>query len=124
MLVLSRKQDQEIHVPEYGIKFRVLGINKKRVHIGIDAPKDVQVMRSELGPPNALEKSVSQADDCLDPGFVWPLGVRFVPEKAHPLPKKHSSYAKPFETLSSRPKPRFLTKPIYDPQYCGGSNDR
>ena len=83
MLVLSRKPDQEIHVPQYGIKFRVLGVEGKRVRIGIDAPDDVRIIRNELAFETDEEPSTkSDPADCLDPGYVWPLGVQFVPGRA------------------------------------------
>lgn len=88
MLVLSRKPDQEIHVPEYGIKFRVLGIDGKRVRIGIDAPHDVRIIRNELAFETDEDFSANTGGtSCLAPGYVWPLGVQFVPDRASRLPE-------------------------------------
>lgn len=45
MLVLSRKENEEIQLPELGVKIRVLRTGKSSVKIGIEAPSEVRVMR-------------------------------------------------------------------------------
>lgn len=47
MLVLSRKVDQTI-VIQGNITIKILEINGDRVKIGINAPRDVVVLRQEL----------------------------------------------------------------------------
>lgn len=47
MLVLSRKKDERIHIGE-NIVITVVSIGGNAVKIGIEAPRDVNVMRSEL----------------------------------------------------------------------------
>ncbi|MCH2129551.1 MAG: carbon storage regulator [Pirellulaceae bacterium] len=47
MLVLTRKQDQMIEVGK-NVTIKVLGIKGKSVRIGIDAPDNVKIRRSEL----------------------------------------------------------------------------
>ncbi|MCR4941736.1 MAG: carbon storage regulator CsrA [Campylobacter sp.] len=47
MLILSRKENEEILLGK-DIKVVVVGINKGIVKLGIDAPKNVMVLRSEL----------------------------------------------------------------------------
>ena len=47
MLVLSRKVDEKIHIGD-GITITVLRINKNTIAIGIEAPKEVPVIRGEL----------------------------------------------------------------------------
>ncbi|REK11943.1 MAG: carbon storage regulator [Planctomycetota bacterium] len=47
MLVLSRKQKQEIHIGQ-DIKVTVLGIRGGVVKLGIEAPSDVHILRGEL----------------------------------------------------------------------------
>lgn len=103
MLVLTRKQNQDIDVPDYGIKFRVLEVQGKRVRIGIEAPSDVQIIRSELvAEENSDFEFCHNMTDCRDPDYVWPLGVQFMPERAPALPKNriHDHFV-PFEV--SRP---------------------
>lgn len=47
MLVLSRKLNQEIVIGD-GIKITVLKIKGNTIRLGIDAPRDVRVIRGEL----------------------------------------------------------------------------
>ncbi len=47
MLVLSRKVGETIHI-DGQIKVKVVKINGNRVKIGIEAPDEVQIVRSEL----------------------------------------------------------------------------
>jgi carbon storage regulator CsrA len=54
MLVLSRKK-KESFVLDGGIKIEVLQIKRGSVRIGIEAPLNVSVRRSELQPARTLE---------------------------------------------------------------------
>ena len=47
MLVLSRKIDEEIRIGE-NIAIRVLAIKEGQVKLGIKAPKDMRVFRTEI----------------------------------------------------------------------------
>lgn len=47
MLILSRKKDEGIVLGD-NIRVYVLGIEDGKVKLGIDAPKSVSVMRSEV----------------------------------------------------------------------------
>ena len=51
MLVLSRKVEQQIQIGE-GIVITILQVKGNAVRIGIEAPKDVRVLRGELEPKN------------------------------------------------------------------------
>lgn len=48
MLVLSRRQDENIVFPNLGIRICVVRVAGKVVRLGIDAPADVRVLREEL----------------------------------------------------------------------------
>jgi len=55
MLVLTREPnediligDEEVQVGEHVIRIRVLEITKGKVKIGIEAPDDLKILRSEL----------------------------------------------------------------------------
>jgi len=48
MLVLSRKENSKIVLPELGITIEVLKIKGATVKIGVDAPRSVRVVRQEL----------------------------------------------------------------------------
>jgi carbon storage regulator len=56
MLVLSRKPGEKIHIGT-GITVTVVATKGNKVRIGIDAPKDVPVLRSELGDFLTLDPS-------------------------------------------------------------------
>ena len=47
MLVLSRKQDETIRIGD-DIRITVIAIQGDKVRIGIEAPQDVLILRSEL----------------------------------------------------------------------------
>ena len=47
MLVLSRKSTESIHIGD-SVVVTVLEIRGNKVHIGIEAPKEIRVLRSEL----------------------------------------------------------------------------
>lgn len=47
MLVLTRKKEQKIHIGT-DIKITVLKIQGNQVSIGIEAPKNMQIVREEL----------------------------------------------------------------------------
>ena len=48
MLVLSRGPTDKIVFPNLDITVEILRIGRNRVRVGIDAPKDVRVLRHEL----------------------------------------------------------------------------
>jgi carbon storage regulator len=48
MLVLTRKIGQQIVLPEYGVTIEVLNVGKNQIRLGITAPADVPVYRSEV----------------------------------------------------------------------------
>ncbi len=48
MLVLSRKKNQKITFAKLGISVEILRLNGNTVRIGVDAPKEVRVVRDEL----------------------------------------------------------------------------
>lgn len=48
MLVLSRKQDQSIVFPNLGISIEIVRVQGNRVSVGVEAPKEVRIVRGEL----------------------------------------------------------------------------
>ena len=48
MLVLSRKTDEKVLLPDLDITIQVLEIKGKSVRIGISAPREHRVLRGEL----------------------------------------------------------------------------
>ncbi|MEJ8552655.1 carbon storage regulator CsrA [Tepidibacter sp. Z1-5] len=47
MLILGRKLDESIIIDE-NIEIKIIGISEGKVKIGIDAPKDIQILRKEV----------------------------------------------------------------------------
>ena len=48
MLVLSRQRDESIVLPNLGIKIVIVDIRGDKVRVGIEAPKEQPVHRSEV----------------------------------------------------------------------------
>lgn len=65
MLVLSRKVGEEIVVGD-GVRVVIVGISGRVVRIGVDAPKDVRVLRKELWEANQKGKPLIDVLDCDD----------------------------------------------------------
>jgi len=57
MLVLTRKANEEIHIGN-DIIIKVVATSSGRVKIGIDAPRDIDVMRGEVA--RSFEFSVKE----------------------------------------------------------------
>ena len=55
MLVLTRHDGQKIVLPSLGVTFTIVRIEGDRVRIGVEAPKDVKILRDEHLPVNNLE---------------------------------------------------------------------
>ena len=83
MLVLSRKQGESI-VIDGGIRLTVIEVRGSVVRLGIEAPKHIQVLRSELEERRRNQESASlEPPQCLDGPtgldqpecLIWPVGV-------------------------------------------------
>ena len=62
MLVVTRKPDESITIAD-NIEITVLEITKDRVRIGISAPKDVRIVRSELSTLRQTNEQAANASD-------------------------------------------------------------
>ncbi|MEL7498675.1 MAG: carbon storage regulator [Planctomycetota bacterium] len=58
MLVLSRKVGETIAFPQLGIKIKLNGVKENSARIGVEAPRSIRVLRSEL-----LENDWQNKDD-------------------------------------------------------------
>jgi carbon storage regulator len=65
MLVLSRKSMESIHIGDK-IVITVLELGRNKVRIGIDAPTETSVRRSELEPKQASRHLA----ECASPGLT------------------------------------------------------
>ena len=62
MLVLGRKMGQSITFPELGIVITVIQQVGSQVRLGIEAPREVTVMRTELLTPGSDGSEVRRND--------------------------------------------------------------
>jgi carbon storage regulator len=60
MLVLSRKLGEKIYIGE-NICITVVDIDRGKIRLGIEAPRDVPIFRQELLPLKVANPEVSQA---------------------------------------------------------------
>jgi carbon storage regulator len=69
MLVLTRKANQSISLGE-NIRVTILGVEGDRVSIGIDAPKEVRIFRSELLDDTKKQNRESLTSANFSAGFL------------------------------------------------------
>ena len=62
MLVLSRRENETILIPELGITLEVVRIKGNTVRIGIDAPRSIRIVRGELEDRSEQQDDVSAQD--------------------------------------------------------------
>jgi len=74
MLVLSRKLDESIVIGE-GIVVKVISVDKGVVKLGIDAPKHLSIVRSEL--LEDVKESNRAASKEIEPSDLTSLGAIF-----------------------------------------------
>lgn len=66
MLILSRKEDESILLGK-DIKITVVGISKSGVKLGIEAPKNMMILRSELAEEVASKnkEAIKPSDEAI-----------------------------------------------------------
>jgi carbon storage regulator CsrA len=74
MLILSRKLDESILIGD-SITLKVISIDKGSVKLGIDAPVNIRVLRSEL--INAVKDSNQAASTPQDESLLRQLAQKF-----------------------------------------------
>lgn len=60
MLVVTRKTDESVIIAD-NIEVTVLEVSKDRVKLGINAPRDVKIVRNELRDARLFNEEASQA---------------------------------------------------------------
>lgn len=66
MLVLSRKKNESIFISE-NVRIEILKVSGNTVRIGIQAPRDVKVLRGELAPYGISDADTSHDNSANDP---------------------------------------------------------
>lgn len=59
MLVLSRRNNEQIVLPGLGITITILESKANKVSVGIDAPREVQITRPGAKRPSGLRRIVT-----------------------------------------------------------------
>jgi carbon storage regulator len=62
MLVLTRKPEESIQIGE-NITVTIIKVNGKAVRVGIDAPDDIRIIRSELADKPAGGSNGTQSEE-------------------------------------------------------------
>lgn len=57
MLVLSRRESETIEIPELDITIEVVRVQGNSVRIGIEAPKEIRIVRGEVAAKDDLDHS-------------------------------------------------------------------
>ena len=63
MLVVSRKQNQSVVFPALGIRVDILRISGRTVSVGIEAPREVKILRDELATAGVADVSPQVPSD-------------------------------------------------------------
>jgi carbon storage regulator CsrA len=70
MLVISRKISEELQISD-NIIIKIIDIDKYQVKIGIDAPRDISILRMEL--VNGIKRQNKLANKEVDDGIIHSL---------------------------------------------------
>ncbi|MEL6105876.1 MAG: response regulator [Planctomycetota bacterium] len=62
MLVLTRRSEDLIHFPEVGITVHFLRVRSGQARVGVDAPKEISILRGELGDDPAVARRIGPAE--------------------------------------------------------------
>jgi len=96
MLVLSRKKNESIFISE-NVRIEILKVSGNTVRLGIQAPRDVKVLRGELAPYGISDVDTSQESAAASEG-----DERFTFEMTLPLESEESaSLPNPFVAQAS-----------------------
>jgi carbon storage regulator CsrA len=70
MLVLSRRAEEKIVFPQTGITVHVLGVRGNAVRIGVEAPREVKILRQELSEAPAAPAAAPAASPRPSPSHA------------------------------------------------------
>lgn len=68
MLILTRRVHQKVLFPGLGITVEVLGVGRRTIRLGVDAPREIRVLRDELTdlPEQLRQLEQPESRDCVD----------------------------------------------------------
>jgi carbon storage regulator len=61
MLIVSRKKDESLLIGDKSIKITVIETGDGRVKLGIDAPKDIRIIRAEVAELSDYNKNATSS---------------------------------------------------------------
>lgn len=73
MLVVSRKEGETIVVPSIGLTIRILQTAGGKAKIGIEAPREVSILRGELQPPKLCSPAAEEALYVAEPSQTYSI---------------------------------------------------
>ena len=86
MLVLTRKIDEQILIGD-DIKVTLVRVRGNTVRIGIEAPRDVRIVRGELEKLDGVEFEISDREQA----FAHPAKIATAPKNRLPKPEESKS---------------------------------
>jgi carbon storage regulator CsrA len=90
MLVLTRRPGSSVTLPELGITFHVLEVRGfNQIRIGITAPKNVNIVRTELIEHPQVEVGYDKTLDCGSLGQITPNPIATGLAAGIDKPKNH-----------------------------------
>jgi carbon storage regulator CsrA len=102
MLVLTRKANQQIQIGE-NVVITVLAVKGNSVRLGIEAPREVRVVRGELGPKEVPAAEPVAAEVFDSPEMIVPQGPQAqVSASSRSASASSSSRQSPLETVAVR----------------------
>lgn len=81
MLVISRKVNETFIIDE-NITVRILEISGDKIKIGIDAPKDIKIMRSEILETENMNREAQNLCSTIDKNKLKALSEKIYKNKA------------------------------------------
>lgn len=65
MLVLTRKSKEKISFPQLGITVHFIRVQSGQVKVGVDAPREIVILRDEIREPSASDSLLERQLSCL-----------------------------------------------------------
>ena len=90
MLVLSRKKNESIVISD-NVRIEILKVSGNTVRIGVQAPRDVKILRGELAPygisheDTSVEEDTTTADES-ESGYSFEMTLPLGSEESENLP--------------------------------------
>ena len=110
MLVLTRKNKETIKIGD-SITITILRVQGQAVRVGIEAPRDIRVVRGELGDKQAVAQngSTEEVDSSPEPEVIQ---FRFSPDKVGVAPSRKLSRGPLASLMTTLSTPGYIAEAI------------